>query len=144
VGVFQSIVDLYGVPNYQEANPAPFSIVTFPFMFGIMFGDYGHGSLIFIFGLFLTFFKKKLKNGPFKSVLPLRYMLLLMGFFSMYNGLLYNEFFAIPNDWFGTCYNLTLRNTTESNESNNFVYPPNLDPPGNFYWGDANPNEPTS
>jgi len=30
----------------------------------------------------------------------------MMGFFSCYNGLLYNEFFAIPNDWFGSCYDL--------------------------------------
>lgn len=27
-----------------------------------------------------------------------------MGFFSCYNGLLYNEWFAIPYDWFGSCY----------------------------------------
>ena len=31
----------------------------------------------------------------------------MMGFFSCYNGLLYNEFFAIPNDWFGSCYDIT-------------------------------------
>ena len=30
----------------------------------------------------------------------------MMGFFSCYNGLLYNEFFAIPNDWFGSCYKI--------------------------------------
>jgi V-type H+-transporting ATPase subunit a len=31
-------------------------------------------------------------------------MFFLMGFFSCYNGLLYNEWFAIPYDWFGSCY----------------------------------------
>lgn len=27
-----------------------------------------------------------------------------MGFFSCYNGLLYNEWFAIPYPWFNSCY----------------------------------------
>lgn len=114
-------------------------------MFGIMFGDYGHGSLIFFLGLCLVIFWDKLKH-----VVPVelgfgRYMLLAMGTFSMYNGLLYNEFFAIPNDWFGTCYNLTERNTTDSiANANNFVYPPKLDPPGTFYWGPAKDTELTA
>lgn len=31
-------------------------------------------------------------------------MIVLMGFFATYNGLVYNEFFAIPMDLFGSCY----------------------------------------
>lgn len=142
--MFQIIVDTYGIPNYMEANPAPFTVVTFPFMFGIMFGDYGHGSLILLIGFILTMFADHLKKHVPEGVLAMRYMFLAMGTFSCYNGLLYNEFFAIPNDWFGSCYNTTIRNTTADNGSNNLVYPPNLDPPGTFYWGDANPDEPTS
>jgi len=139
---FQEFVNTYGVPSYMEANPAPFCIVTFPFMFGIMFGDYGHGSLIFFAGLCLTLGADKLKgSSPFlDGILKCRYVLLLMGMFAMYNGMLYNEFFAIPNDWFGSCYNMTMRNTTANNTgstdnpSANFVYPPNLDPPNSFGW----------
>jgi V-type H+-transporting ATPase subunit a len=142
--MFQVIVDTYGIPNYMEANPAPFTVVTFPFMFGIMFGDYGHGSLIFLTGFILTMFADHLKKTVPEGVLAMRYMLLAMGTFSMYNGLLYNEFFAIPNDWFGSCYNTTVRNTTTSNGSNNLVYPPNLDPPGVFYWGEAPADEPNA
>lgn len=30
----------------------------------------------------------------------------MMGFFAIFQGLIYNEFFAVTNDWFGTCYNV--------------------------------------
>ena len=39
-----------------------------------------------------------------KGLLLTRYFWLMMGFFSIYHGLIYNEFFAVPNDWFGTCF----------------------------------------
>ncbi len=89
----------------MEANPAVITIVTFPFFFGMMFGDMGHGSIIMFFGLILMIFNDKLKNGSMKSVLPLRYLLFLMGFMATYCGAIYNEFFAIPTNLFGTCYN---------------------------------------
>ncbi len=56
----QLITNTYGVPNYKEANPACFTIVTFPFLFAVMFGDYGHGSLILAMGTFFVMFHDKL------------------------------------------------------------------------------------
>jgi vacuolar-type H+-ATPase subunit I/STV1 len=41
-------MDSYGVSAYQEANPGLFAIITFPFLFGVMFGDIGHGTLVLL------------------------------------------------------------------------------------------------
>jgi V-type H+-transporting ATPase subunit a len=58
------MIDTYGVPSYMEANPAIFTCVSFPFLFGVMFGDIGHGSLIFFIALSLFIFKDRLyKNA---------------------------------------------------------------------------------
>jgi V-type H+-transporting ATPase subunit a len=51
--VFQEIVNTYGIPSYKEANPAVFTCVTFPFQYGIMFGDIGHGLVLAFIGTVL-------------------------------------------------------------------------------------------
>ena len=39
-----------------------FTIVTFPFLFAVMFGDLGHGAMMFFFAAFLCVKEKKLAN----------------------------------------------------------------------------------
>lgn len=104
--VFQEIVNTYGVPRYREINPGLFACATFPFLFGVMFGDICHGFLLMVFGLYLIFFKSKIErdNGMMKALLPARYLLALQGFFAFYAGLIYNDFTSIPFNLFGTCY----------------------------------------
>jgi V-type H+-transporting ATPase subunit a len=58
--IFQGIVNTYGVPRYQEVNPGLFTIVTFPFLFGVMYGDVGHGTLLTIASLLMIIFEKQL------------------------------------------------------------------------------------
>lgn len=47
---FNMAVETYAVPTFGEINPGLFTIATFPFLFGVMFGDFGHGLCFFIFG----------------------------------------------------------------------------------------------
>lgn len=110
---FQEIVNTYGIPRYREVNPALFAIVTFPFLFGVMFGDIGHGFLLFLIGLYLIKDKDEIiaSKSPLIAVLKARYLLTLMGFFAFYCGWMYNDFLSIPLNVFGSCYaNVNLIN----------------------------------
>lgn len=55
---YQEFVNTYGIPRYQEANPALFTAATFPFLFGVMYGDVGHGLFLFLAGLYLLWNEK--------------------------------------------------------------------------------------
>ena len=53
------MIDTYGIPIYKEANPGLFTIISFPFLFGVMYGDVGHGLLLLSLGIYLVFFMNK-------------------------------------------------------------------------------------
>ena len=55
-------MNTYGIPRYQELNPGLFTIITFPFLFGVMFGDILHGGILFIFGLYILLNAEKIKK----------------------------------------------------------------------------------
>ena len=59
---FESIVKMYGTPNYTEMDPTLFVAITAFLMFGFMFGDVGQGLIIALIGFILI--KKKKSLGP--------------------------------------------------------------------------------
>lgn len=84
---FQKLIDVYGTPSYAEVEPTAFFAVGFLAMFGLMFGDVGHGAVLFSAGWFL-----------FRYILRfLDYGILLMeaGAASMVFGVLYGSVFGI-------------------------------------------------
>jgi len=48
---FEALVASYGLPRYRELSPAPFLAVSYLLMFGMMFGDLGHGAVLVLAGL---------------------------------------------------------------------------------------------
>ena len=70
---FQEIVDSYGIARYREANPAVFTIVTFPFLFAVMFGDLGHGLLMLMFAAYLVLAESKLGKMQLNEIIDMMF-----------------------------------------------------------------------
>ncbi|KNC52902.1 vacuolar proton translocating ATPase 100 kDa subunit [Thecamonas trahens ATCC 50062] len=104
---FQALMDAYGMARYQEANAGVFTIITFPFLFAVMFGDLGHGALLTMFAAILVAYEGRIARIPgrpemFNMLFNGRYLILAMGVFAMYAGLLYNDCFGFSIDFFGS------------------------------------------
>uniref|UniRef100_A0A673XEX0 V-type proton ATPase subunit a n=1 Tax=Salmo trutta TaxID=8032 RepID=A0A673XEX0_SALTR len=104
---FQSIVEAYGVGDYREVSPAPYTIITFPFLFAVMFGDLGHGMVMACCALWMVLTEKSHKrkrsdNEIWTMFFEGRYIILMMGLFSVYTGLIYNDCFSKSLNIFGS------------------------------------------
>ena len=80
---FEFYTEMYGLPNYSEFDPTTFIAITYTVLFGIMFGDVGHGLMVMLFGIFM----KKKKN-------PLGSILIPCGISGAVFGLLYGSVFG--------------------------------------------------
>ena len=111
---FQNIVEAFSIAKYKEINPSLFTVITFPFLFAVMFGDIGHGIIMLCFGAWMCIQEGSLKKSLAASeglgmIFGGRYVILLMGLFSVYAGLLYNDLFAKSINIFGSSWEPTYK-----------------------------------
>lgn len=64
---FEYYTQMYGTPNYSEIDPSMFLAITYSLLFGIMFGDVGHGILLLIASVFMC---KKMKMELGRLLIP--------------------------------------------------------------------------
>ena len=96
---FRPLVTTYGVARYADIDPTLFAAASFVVMFGMMFGDVGHGLVLAALGLAL----RRVRHGrlaPFRSLWPFP---VAAGLAATVFGLLYGEAFGptglVPRLW---------------------------------------------
>ena len=75
----------------------------------MMFGDFGHGIIMFMAALFFILKEKQLeaariKDEIFQTFFGGRYVIVLMGLFSIYTGIIYNDCFSKSFNLFGSSF----------------------------------------
>ena len=88
---FEMLISGYGIPTYQDLEPTLFVAVTYMLMFGMMFGDAGHGLVLLLVGLGTVFAARQAKTRDVGTLVS------LAGTASIVFGLLYGSFFGLES-----------------------------------------------
>ncbi|RLD09837.1 MAG: hypothetical protein DRI44_07595 [Chlamydiae bacterium] len=86
---FQMLITTYGYPAYDGIDPTFFVALTFTLMFGMMFGDIGHGAVLTAIGFFIA------KSKTFKSIRGAGWLMVTVGCSAIFFGLMFGSIFGI-------------------------------------------------
>ena len=111
IKLFEFFIRFYSLPQEYEVDPTLVFAIVFPFLFGIMVGDWGYGLTILLISLFI---KHRIDHPVARSHIPKmlsRFVLMIMGpnalktlaralipssIIAIVAGLLFNTFFGFP------------------------------------------------
>ena len=98
-GAFQPLVDTYATVPYADLNPSLLAGVAYVIMFGMMFGDVGHGALLLLAGTLLLAGRPR-RIARYRAAAP---FVIGAGFTSAAFGAAYGEAFGptrlVPTLW---------------------------------------------
>lgn len=86
---FEFIMNLVGLPKYDEFDPSPVLAIFFPIFFGIMVGDIGYGLVILAIGLYV---RQKAVPGTFFG--NMARVLIISSIPTIIFGYIFGEFFG--------------------------------------------------
>lgn len=96
---FEPLVSSYGTARYRDIDPTLFTAVSFVVMFGMMFGDVGHGLVLALLALWLRR-RRRGRLAAFRHLWPIAFAAGLAG---AAFGVLYGEAFGptglVPTVW---------------------------------------------
>jgi V/A-type H+-transporting ATPase subunit I len=96
---FRPLVQSYGTARYRDIDPTPFTALSFVAMFGMMFGDVGHGLVLTLLALWL----RRRRRGRLAAFQALWAIPFAAGLAGACFGLLYGEAFGpthvVPRLW---------------------------------------------
>ncbi|KAL9610645.1 MAG: hypothetical protein Q9167_004654 [Letrouitia subvulpina] len=132
---FQTIINAYGTAKYTEVNPGLPTIVTFPFLFAVMFGDLGHGLILALIASAMIYWERPLAKTKLNELVSMafygRYIMLMMGVYSVFTGLLYNDIFSKSMSLFQSQWqwpsDFAKGQEVEATLKDNYRYPFGLD-----------------
>jgi len=88
---FQALVQNFGTPVYGSVDPTPLVALFYLMMFGLMFGDAGHGLVVLLVGLFGS--RRQRRRGRKNTLFPL---ISWCGASAIVFGFLFGSFFGLP------------------------------------------------